>query len=56
MRNDSDVHYREIKFWLDKNLTFNLLKTQIKKVKSLTERIFFYGKAINKLSKYKSLL
>lgn len=56
MRNDSNIHYREIKFWLDKNLTFNLLKTQIKKVKSLTERIFLYGKAIKKLSKYKNLL
>ncbi|MGQ9534055.1 MAG: hypothetical protein ACUVTF_02320, partial [bacterium] len=56
MRNDSDVHYREIKFWLDKNLTCNLLKAQIKQVKSLTQRIFLHGKAIIKLSRYKNLL
>ncbi len=53
MRNDSDVHYREIKFWLDRNLTLELLKSEIKKSKSLTERIILYGKAINKLLKYK---
>lgn len=53
MRNDSEIHYREVKFWLDRNLTLNLLKSEIKKVKALTERIFLYGKAVNKLSKYK---
>lgn len=51
MRNDSEVHYREIKFWLDKKLTFNLLKSKIKGTKNITERIVLYGKAINKLSK-----
>lgn len=51
MRNDSDIHYREIKFWLNRNLTLNLLKSEIKKVKKLIERIFLYGKAVNKLSK-----
>lgn len=51
MRNDSDIHYREVKFWLDKKLTFDLLKTQIKRVQPITERIILYGKAINKLSK-----
>ena len=51
MRNDSDVHYREVKFWLDKKLTFDLLKSQINRVKKLTSRIILYGKAINKLSK-----
>lgn len=54
MRNDSDIHYREVKFWLDKNLTINLLESEIKKVKDLNDRIFLYGKAINKLSKYKT--
>lgn len=54
MRNDSDIHYREIKFWLDRNLTLNLLKLQIKKVKNFTDRIFLYSKVINKLSKYKN--
>ncbi len=51
MRNDSEVHYREIKFWLDKKLTFDLLKSQIKKRKNLNKNIILYGKAINKLSK-----
>jgi hypothetical protein len=51
MRNDSEVHYREIKFWLDKNLTFNLLKSRIKNVKNLGTGIILYNKAIKKLSK-----
>jgi hypothetical protein len=51
MRNDSDVHYREVKFWLDKKLTLDLLKLHINKSKKITDRIILYGKAINKLSK-----
>ncbi|BAU23777.1 hypothetical protein THC_1411 [Caldimicrobium thiodismutans] len=51
MRNDSDIHYREIKFWIDKKLTFNLLKSNINKIKKLNDRIILYGKAINKLAK-----
>ncbi|MCS7230129.1 MAG: hypothetical protein NZ923_08865 [Candidatus Kryptonium sp.] len=51
MRNDSNVHYREVKFWLDKNLTFDLLKSKINKVENLTDRVILYGKAINKLLK-----
>lgn len=53
MRNDSDVHYREVKFWLDKKATFDLLKSQIKKVKIFTSRIIVYGKSINKMPKIK---
>ncbi|MCM8779038.1 MAG: hypothetical protein NC834_04550 [Candidatus Omnitrophica bacterium] len=30
MRNDSEIHYREVKFWLDKKLTYNLLNSQIR--------------------------
>ena len=51
MRNDSNIHYREIKFWLDKNKTFNLLKENIKDKFRLNERIYLYGKAIKKLKK-----
>lgn len=51
MRNDSEVHYREVKFWLDKKLTFNLLKSQTKNVQNLSSKIIVYGKAINKLFK-----
>jgi hypothetical protein len=51
MRNDSDIHYREVKFWLDKKLTFDLLKSKIDRVKILTDKIILYGNAIGKLSK-----
>lgn len=53
MRNDSEVHYREVKFWLDKKLTFELLKSKIKRVKNFNRKIVLYGKAINKLFKYR---
>jgi len=49
MRNDSEIHYREVKFWLNKKLTFDLLTSQIKKRRNLSERIILYGKAIKKL-------
>jgi hypothetical protein len=51
MRNDSEIHYREVKFWLDKKLTFDLLTSQITRKRKLNERITLYGKAINKLLK-----
>lgn len=56
MRNDSEIHYREIKFWLDKKLTFNLLRSQIKRVKSIADRVVLYGKAINKLANIQSII
>ena len=51
MRNDSEVHYREVKFWLDKKLNFELLTSQIKGRQNFNSRIILYGKAIKKLSK-----
>ncbi|MCX5783906.1 MAG: hypothetical protein NTW04_05665 [Elusimicrobia bacterium] len=48
MRNDSDIHYREIKFWLDKNKTLSLLKDKIKAAKNKSERVVAYGKAVNR--------
>ena len=45
MRNDSDVHYRQVKFWMDKEKTFNLLKSKISPVKKISERISTYGRA-----------
>lgn len=54
MRNDSEVHYREIKFWLDKKLIFSLLQSQINKTQNLNRRIILYGKAINKLFKLRN--
>jgi len=51
MRNDSEVHYREIKFWLDKKRTFNLLQANFKRKKKFNNKIILYDKAINKLLK-----
>jgi len=52
MRNDSDIHYKEVKFWLGKNQTLNLLKSKISSSQKLNERLILYGSAIKKLSKY----
>lgn len=51
MRNDSDIHYREIKFWLNKKLTLDLLISQINKRKVLKERIYTYSEAHKKMLK-----
>ncbi|MEO0097196.1 MAG: hypothetical protein ABIK78_03760 [candidate division WOR-3 bacterium] len=52
MRNDSDIHYREVKFWLDKKSTFNLLISQIKEKREIKNgRIILYGESIKKLYK-----
>jgi len=48
IRNDSEIHYREVKFWLDRNLIFNFLKSEIKLLKK-NKRIILYGNAIKKL-------
>ncbi len=45
MRNDSDRHYREIKFWLDKKKTLNLLKKEIDEGKEYNNFIIIYGRA-----------
>jgi len=52
MRNDSDIHYREVKFWLGKDQTLNLLKLKISPLKKVNERLILYGTAIKKLGKY----
>ncbi len=46
-------HYREVKFWLYKGLTFNLLKSKIKKSENYDKKIILYGNAIRKLLKNK---
>ena len=46
MRNDSDVHYRQIKFWMEKRGTSNLLLKNIPRNEK-TDNIIFYGKAEN---------
>jgi hypothetical protein len=51
MRNDSEVHYREVKFWLDKRLTFELLTSKIKESQQYNRHMILYGEAIKKLSR-----
>lgn len=51
MRNDSNVHYREVKFWLDKDKTFEILQENIQNRCLLKENIIIYGESIKKLKK-----
>lgn len=51
MRNDSDVHYREVKFWLNKDKTFKILQENIQNRSLLKENVFIYGESIKKLKK-----
>jgi len=46
MRNDSEIHYREVKFWLDKKLIFGLLKSEIRQSRVFNRGIILYGGAI----------
>ncbi len=52
MRNDSNVHYREIKFWMRKGLTFGILTNKITKIKNPKPKLKIFGKAIKKFKKY----
>lgn len=51
MRNDSDVHYREVKFWLNKDKTFKILQENIQNRSLLKENVIIYGESIKKLKK-----
>ena len=54
MRNDSDTHYREVKFWLSKPKTIQLLRHTIQKFQPYKNKageelpIVCYGKAIKR--------
>lgn len=48
MRNDSKVHYRQVKFWMDAKKTLDLLIRNTRPKKQKLDRVFAYGKAINK--------
>ena len=48
MRNDSDIHYKQVKFWMDREKTLNLLRLKIIKKKQVGANIITYGKAINR--------
>lgn len=50
MRNDSEIHYRQVKFWMDKVKTLSLLQSKIKSKKKVSERIICYGIAVRKFS------
>lgn len=52
MRNDSDVHFKEIKFWMSKDKTFELLKNNLSLVKELKSKMFVYGKALKTFKRY----
>ncbi len=52
MRNDSDVHYREVKFWLNKKLIVELLFNSITKIKKYSDAVLVYGKAIKKFGRW----
>ncbi len=51
IRNESDIHYREVKFWLDKKKSFQFIKKKHKKYFKIKPKLFLYGKAISKLRK-----
>jgi hypothetical protein len=53
MRNDSDVHYQEVKFWLDKKLIVNLLLEKIKRVCRYRNNVLVYGEAIKRFGRWK---
>jgi len=53
MRNDSEFHYRQVKFWLDKKLVLNLLLGRIQEYKKYDEKLFVYGTAIKKFGRWK---
>lgn len=53
MRNDSKIHYREIKFWLSKKHIVKLLLASITSVKEYNNKILIYGKAIKKFGRWK---
>ena len=48
MRNDSEAHYREVKFWMDREKTLQLLKQKIGHGKNKSTQIITYGKATAK--------
>ena len=56
MRNDSEVHYRQVKFWLNKKLIVALLFNEITDVKKYNDKVLVYGTAIKKFWRRKDIL
>jgi len=46
VRNDSTMHYREIKFWMSKKKTFTLLISNSQNFREVKNNLFVYGKAL----------
>ncbi|TSC91855.1 MAG: hypothetical protein CEN92_179, partial [Candidatus Berkelbacteria bacterium Licking1014_96] len=52
MRNDSKIHFKEMKFWMGKDKTFELLKNNISPVKKIKSKLSVYGKALKTFKRY----
>ncbi|MEK7124535.1 MAG: hypothetical protein AAB877_02540 [Patescibacteria group bacterium] len=48
MRNDRDVHYKQVKFWMDREKTLDLLKKKINSASKKSDRIIAYGKTVKR--------
>ena len=48
MRNDSDIHYRRVKFWMSKEKTLGLLIKEISSAKKISKELITYGKAMGR--------
>jgi len=52
MRNDSIIHYREVKFWLAKIPVIDLLLNKISFKKTFNEKVLIYGSADKKFGRW----
>lgn len=52
MRNDSSVHYREVRFNMIKTRVMDFLFEQITPVKAFNEKVYVYGRALRKFGKW----
>lgn len=51
IRHDSEAHYKQVIFSLDKKPIFDLLTSKIEKYEQWGSRVVVYGKAIKKFEK-----
>lgn len=52
MRNDSIRHFKEMKFWMGKDKTFELLKNNISPIKEIKSKLSVYGKALKTFRRF----
>lgn len=48
LRNDSNVHYKEIKFWMDREKTLRLLKEEMANTRVRYGKVIVHGRAISR--------